>query len=83
MEVSYMSDEKSLSSKIHKELTEWACDKRYKLPLDYGDKIEEILEEAVLRLKEDMFVPLKGDRVGFVINEFKKRIDEIFGSDLI
>lgn len=41
------------------------------------------LKQSIKRLKEDMIVPIKGDRVGFVINEYNKRIKEIFGDKLV
>ena len=38
-----MKDKKTLSDKLNKELTEWACNDKYRLPLNYGDIINELV----------------------------------------
>ena len=40
------------------------------------------VREFIQKLKEDMIVPNKGDIVGFVINEFMKRINKLAGDKL-
>ena len=39
-------ENKEIIKKVKKELTEWACDKRYKLPLNYGDIMDELLKTS-------------------------------------